>query len=99
MGTRDIFIERLAKGKVVEFKACGHSMTGKINHGEKITVSPDVSSLSSGDMVFCRVKGFQFVHLVTAVRGSQYQISNNRGKVNGWIGLNSIYGKVIGVQP
>jgi len=68
-------------------------MTGKVNSGDLCTVAPvDPSILKSGDIVLCKVNGNQYLHLVTAVQGKRYQISNNHGHVNGWVGPNAIYG-------
>jgi len=61
-------------------------------------VSPDVTDVKVGDIVFCKVKGRYYVHLLSAMSKNRYQISNNRGHVNGWIGSNSLYGKVISVN-
>jgi hypothetical protein len=34
---------------------------------------------------------------VKAIQGERYQIGNNRGGINGWIGRAQIYGRLIGV--
>ena len=49
-----------------------------------------------GDIVFCKVKGrFIAAHLMTAKNKKKgYQISNNRGHVNGW--AHKVYGRVLG---
>ena len=44
------------------------------------------------------MNGFQYLHLVKAVQGKRFQIGNNRGRINGWIGENAIYGKCIGTE-
>jgi hypothetical protein len=36
---------------------------------------------------------------VKAIDGSRFQIGNNRGFINGWIGPNSIYGKCTRIEP
>src|SRR5438128_8306752 len=37
-------------------------------------------------IVLRKVKGFQYLHLIRAAQGKRFQIGNNRGRVNGWIG-------------
>jgi len=46
-----------------------------------------------GDIVLCRLRGAEYLHLVRAVQGGRFQIGNNRGHINGWIGANGIFGK------
>ena len=50
------------------------------------------------DIVLCKVKGKQYLHLVSAMRKGQYQISNNKGFVNGWITVDSIFGKCVKIE-
>lgn len=92
------FADKLLAGEVVECRPRGNSMTPKIKSGQLITISPDVSELHKGDVVFCKVKGKYFVHLLSAIQGERYQISNNHNHVNGWIGKNAMFGKVIKVS-
>jgi hypothetical protein len=70
-------------------------MTPKIHSKDLVTLSSDISDINKNDIVLCKVKGSFYIHLVTAVKDDQYQISNNHGLVNGWITKNAIFGKVI----
>lgn len=93
-------IAKLQQGETVQFRPRGASMRGRIESGQLCTVEPvvDGSTLAVGDVVLCRVRGAQFLHLVKAIRGGpQYLIGNNRSGVNGWISANAIYGKLIAV--
>lgn len=74
-------------------------MTGKIESGQLCTVEPiaDVTTLRPGDIVLCKVRGSEFLHLVKAVQDGRFQIGNNRGFVNGWIGASGIFGKCVAV--
>lgn len=93
------YIEKLQLGEEVQFRPRGSSMKPKINSGQLITVSPiDPSIIKKGDIVLCKVAGNHYVHLVTAVQGKRFQISNNKGHINGWCGYNCIYGKVTKVE-
>ena len=38
------------------------------------------------------------LHLVKAIQCPRFQIGNNRGGINGWIGSNSIYGCLLRVE-
>ena len=74
-------------------------MSGKIESGQLCTVAPvNPDDIQAGDIVLCKVKGFQYIHLVKARQGNRFQIGNNRGHINGWIGANGIYGKCIRVE-
>lgn len=98
MGWADGHIARLARGETVQFRPRGNSMTGKIASGDLCTVAPlGDHVLTEGDIVLCRVKGAQYLHLVKAIRADRYQIGNNRGGINGWIGRAQIYGRLVAV--
>ena len=75
-------------------------MKGKIESGQLCTVVPvDSSTLAVGDIVLCKVRGNEYLHLIKAISGARFQIGNNRGLVNGWIVANGIYGKCIRIEP
>jgi hypothetical protein len=74
-------------------------MSGKIESGQLCTVVPAISAdLKVGDIVLCKVNGNDYLHLIKAIQGQRFQIGNNRGRINGWIGANSIYGRLIRVE-
>jgi hypothetical protein len=88
------YIEKLKAGETVQFRPRGHSMRGKIDSGDLVTVVPvDTAALVVGDIVLCKVRGREFLHLIKAIKGSQFLIGNNRGFDNGWISANQIFGK------
>lgn len=95
-------IEKLQKGETVSFRPKGNSMKPKIESGDLVTVSPDISSLEVDDIVLCKVKGNHYVHLIKAIKTEKekklYLIGNNKGGINGLIGLNSVFGKVVSVS-
>lgn len=97
-----LHIDKLRKGETVAFRPKGHSMMPKIESGQKVTVSPDISNLKEGDIVFCRVRGCHYVHLIKAekVDGEKklYLIGNNRGGTNGWVTTSGIFGRVIEIS-
>lgn len=100
MGWAIAYIAKLKNGETVSFRPRGHSMKGKIESGQLCTVEPiaDFTELEKGDIVLCKVKGNEYLHLIKAINGLRFQIGNNRGRINGWIGANSIFGKCIKVE-
>lgn len=100
MGWATIYISKLKLGETVKFRPKGNSMTGRVNSGDLCTVEPiaDYSQVEKNNVVLCKVNGNQYLHLVSAVSGDRFQISNNKGFVNGWIGKNNIYGKLMKVE-
>jgi hypothetical protein len=93
-------IESLKEGKTVQIRPRGHSMKGKVNDSDLVTVEPcQAEDLAVGDIVLVRVKGHDYLHLVKAINQNRFLIGNNRGGINGWVGHNCIYGKATKVQP
>jgi hypothetical protein len=99
MGWASHYIEKLKAGEPVAFRPRGNSMRGRIDSGQLCTVVPiDPTGLEVGDIVLCKVKGNEYLHIVKAIQGARYQIGNNRGFINGWIGANSIFGKCTSIE-
>lgn len=95
MGWASNYIEKLHGGEAVKFRPRGNSMSGRIESGQLVTVVPlDDNEVKKGDIVLCTVKGKDYLHIVKAVKNDRYQIGNNKGLINGWIGRNQIHGKV-----
>jgi len=92
------YISQLSRGYTVQFRPQGSSMTGRVESGQLCTVEPS-KVIQSGDVVLCSVKGSHYLHLVKSVKNGRYLIGNNRGGINGWIGLAAIYGKLTEVSP
>jgi len=93
------YIDKLKRGETVQFRPRGNSMSGKIESGQLCTVvSLSTEDLKVGDIVLCKVNGCQSLHLFKAVQGKRFQIGNNRGRINGWIGENGIYGKCVRIE-
>ncbi len=91
--------EALRRGETVQVRPRGHSMRPKINSGELVTIEPcDPKSLNVGDIVLVRVSGNDYLHLIKAKDGGRFQIGNNRGGINGWVGPKAVYGVVTGVE-
>jgi hypothetical protein len=100
VGWASSYISKLRAGETVSFRPRGHSMKGKIDSGQLCTVEPirDFDELEKGDIVLCKVNGGEYLHLIKAIQGPRFQIGNNRGRINGWIGSNSIFGKCTRIE-
>jgi hypothetical protein len=99
MGWAAMYIASLRAGETVQFRPRGGSMRGKIESGQLCTVEPvDPATLSVGDIVLCKVNGREYLHLVRAIQGGRFQIGNNRGRINGWVSGNSIFGRCVKVE-
>jgi hypothetical protein len=99
MGWATAYIAKLRDGETVSFRPRGNSMSGKIDSGQLCTVAPvDPASLKVGDIVLCKVNGREYLHLVKAIQGQRFQIGNNRGRINGWISANAIFGRCVRIE-
>jgi len=101
VGAMDAVAARLAAGAVVQFRPTGSSMVPLIRSRQLVTVAPvDPKAVETGDIVLARVAGTVYLHLVSAVdrAKSRVQISNNRGRVNGWTGYERVFGICIAVD-
>jgi hypothetical protein len=58
----------------------------------------DPGILEVGDIVLCKVNGREYLHLVKAIQGPRFQIGNNRGRINGWVSANAIFGKLVALE-
>ncbi|MFE0463142.1 S26 family signal peptidase [Kitasatospora sp. NPDC058965] len=101
MGMLDATAARVAAGATVEFRPTGNSMVPLIRSRDSVRVGPaEPAALEVGDIVLARVAGTVYLHLVSAVDPSRrrVQISNNRGRVNGWTGYDRVYGLCTAVE-
>jgi hypothetical protein len=99
MGWASGHIEKLRAGETVAFRPRGNSMSGKIASGQLCTVAPvETACLEVGDIVLCKVNGREYLHLIKAIQGPRFQIGNNRGRINGWVSANAIFGKCVRVE-
>ena len=86
-------VDRLLKGESFITSEKGNSMIPLIKSGQDHVLSPvKLEDVKSGDIVYCKVKGRFYTHLVKAVGDRGVLIGNNRGGINGW--TKQVYGKV-----
>lgn len=99
MGWATKYISELQNNKTISFRPHGNSMLPLIKSGQLCTLEPITDKeLLIGDIVLCKVSGRQFLHIITAIEGTRYRISNNKGHHNGWCSKNNIFGKLIKVE-
>ena len=95
---------KLLNGETVVSRPVGNSMTPLIKSKQFVWLEPvnSKTELKQDDIVYCKVKGRFYTHKVLAVKlendKERFLIGNNKGGINGWIGKNKIYGKVIKVS-
>lgn len=97
----DVQADRVRAGATVEFRPTGTSMVPLVHSRQRVRVAPaDPMLLEPGDIVLARVSGTVYLHLVTAVDTPRrrVQISNNRGRVNGWTGHDRVFGICLAVD-
>lgn len=95
MGALDAIAARVAEGRAVDFRPSGSCMVPLIRSRQLVTVAPvDPARVEVGDIVLARVAGTTYLHLVSAVDAAsgRVQLSNNRGRVNGWTNHARVYG-------
>lgn len=93
------YIAKLQAGETAQFRPRGHSMTGRIESGQLCTVEAvEPENLEVGDIVLCKVNGHQYLHIIKARKGDQFQIGNNCGLINGWVTARCIYGRCTRVE-
>jgi len=91
--------DALRRGERVQVRPRGHSMRGKVDDGDLVTLEPcDPGALAVGDVVLVRVRGTDYLHLIKAVDGGRFLIGNNRGGTNGWVGRNALYGRAVRIE-
>lgn len=97
MSWADRAIADLREGHCAVVRPHGHSMRPHVLSGARVTLEPvGIEQLAVGDIVLCRVAGNVYLHLVSAVEPERVQISNARGRVNGW--TKAVYGRAVHVD-
>ena len=90
---RNYKLERLLAGETFETSEKGNSMTPLLMSGETHLISPiKLEDCAVGDIVYCKIRGRFYTHLVKAVGERGLLIGNNHGHINGW--TKAIFGKI-----
>ena len=96
MGWASRAITDLQAGTSTTSRPRGHLMHGLVEDGQTVVVSPilDTAEIRKGDIVLCRVRGHEYLHLVHAIGPRGYLIGNARGHLNGWTPRSHIFGRL-----
>ena len=92
-------VEKLLAGETIISKEGGNSMLPLIKSKQPVKLEPVTwEEVEVGDIVFTKVRGRLYTHLVKAKNDKKgCLIGNNKGGTNGW--TKQIYGKVIEILP
>lgn len=88
-------LNRLLKGETFVTHESGNSMSPRLKSGEEHRIAPAKwEDVEIDDIVYCKVNGRFYTHLVKAKDSSKgCLIGNNKGRLNGW--TKQVYGRVI----
>jgi len=90
-------VTRLLAGETIISKEPGNSMLPLIKSRQPVEIEPTTwDKVDVGDIVYCKVSGHLYTHLVKAkdpLKG--VLIGNNKGNINGY--TKNVYGKVINI--
>lgn len=88
-------VEQLLSGATITSKEPGNSMKPILKSRQPVLLEPtDWTKVSEGDIVYAKVRGNLYTHLVKATDPNRgVLIGNNHGHLNGW--TKQVYGKVI----
>ncbi|MEM7556399.1 MAG: phage repressor protein [Cyanobacteria bacterium P01_A01_bin.84] len=90
-------IQKLLDGETIISKEPGNSMLPLLKSKQPVRLAPiSWEDCEVGDIVFCKVRGNVFTHLVKGKSDKRgLLIGNNHGRINGW--TKNVYGKVIAI--
>lgn len=92
-----ITAKKLQEGQDCIVIGYGQSMTPILKNAQPAFVEAlkETTELKKGDIVFCKVNGYYYLHKIWSVKGpNSFLIGNNHGHANGTVSRNSIYGIV-----
>jgi hypothetical protein len=89
------FVNIYLYGETIIVKEGGNSMLPLIKSMQPVKISPITwEMVEVGDIVFCKVNGKYYQHLVKGKNNKRgCLIGNNKGGINGW--TKNIYGKIV----
>ncbi|WP_445712529.1 hypothetical protein [Flavobacterium sp.] len=91
----NIKIQKLLEGETIVSREAGNSMLPILKSKQAVRLEPTSwEKCNVGDIVYCKVRGNVYTHLVKAKNERRgLQIGNYHGHINGW--TKQVYGKVI----
>lgn len=96
---RNFKVEKLEAGETIISKEPGNSMTPILASRQPVELTPTAwENVEVGDIVYCKVKGNYYTHLVKAKNEKRgVEIGNNHGHINSW--TKNVYAKVTKILP
>ena len=87
----------LIAGETCKVTGIGNSMTPILKSRQAVICEPvtDDTVLSKKHIVFCKVNGRFYLHLIHAIKGDKFLIGNNHGHMNGWTSKRNVFGRVV----
>lgn len=92
-------LKELSETGRCEIRPQGGSMKGRIESGQLVTiVKIKPEEIEIEDVAFVKWKGNYLLHIIKEIKEEEVLIGNNLGKINGWIPLRDVVGKVLKIQ-
>lgn len=90
-------IKRLKAGETVTFRPRGGSMEPLVLDNQEVTVKPLTKDdvLVPGDIVLCKVERHSYLHLIKRCEHKLCLIGNNKGRINGWVKRDDVFGRMV----
>lgn len=89
---------QLRQGLTGKITGIGNSMTPYLKSRQAVICIPvtEETELKKRDIVLSKANGHFYLHFIHAIKNNnQFLIGNAHGHMNGWVGRNNIFGKVV----
>ncbi len=90
-------LKELSETGRCEIRPQGGSMKGRIESDQLVTIVK-IKTEEIEDVAFVKWKGNYLLHIIKEIKEEEVLIGNNLGKINGWIPLRDVVGKVVKVE-
>ena len=92
-------LKELSESGICKIRPQGGSMRGRIESGQLVTIEKVIpEQVKIDDAALVKWKGNYLLHIIKEVKEEEVLIGNNLGKLNGWIPLRDVIGKVVKVE-
>ncbi|MFK7969227.1 MAG: hypothetical protein AB8F95_02620 [Bacteroidia bacterium] len=92
-------LRELAKSGQCQIRPQGGSMRGRIESGQLVTIEKTTpEQIEIEDAALVKWKGNYLLHIIKDIQNGEVLIGNNVGKLNGWIPISDVIGKVVKIE-
>ena len=92
-------LKELSESGTCQIRPQGGSMRGRIESGQLVTIEKVIpEQVKIDDAALVKWKGNYLLHIIKEIKEEEVLIGNNLGKLNGWIPLSDVIGKVVKVE-